>query len=220
VAASTSEDVWAPCPVRGLLAAAQPGRGRLATRTEAGAAAMTASIGLLGLFAELAILAALAAAVVSPRLSLLARALVATLAFACAWLLSAVLAALRAPVWATAMGCALIVISIVVITVTIHLWAQAGVGGEHGRGQQDDEGKGGPRRRRPDAPQPGGGGTEPSWWPEFERQLAFYVAEGEREKRQPAVPEMPLSPLDGVVLTPDHASATLGDECRRGRTRR
>jgi hypothetical protein len=55
---------------------------------------------------------------------------------------------------------------------------------------------GGPRRRWPDAPQHGGGGSDPSWWPEFGRQLAFYLKEGET-KRQVAV--RPAEPARHVV---------------------
>lgn len=139
---------------------------------------MTSSIGLMGAFADVVILLALVAAVANPRVPQLARPLIATFAFSCAWLLTAVFDALRAPGWTIFMGGTVIVVSIVVITVTVHLWAQGGDGGESSPGQRGDHGGGGPRRR-PDAPQRGGGDSDPGWWPEFERQLAFYAAERE-----------------------------------------
>ena len=51
-----------------------------------GAAAMTSSLGLLSVFADVVILLALVAAVASRRASQLARAAIATFVFACAWL--------------------------------------------------------------------------------------------------------------------------------------
>jgi hypothetical protein len=158
---------------------------------------MTSSVALLGAFADVVILLALVAAVASPRVSRVARPLIATFAFAWAWLLTAVFVALRAPGWTMFTGGAVIVVSIVVITVTVHLWTQGADGGDSGPGQRGDHGGGGPRRRGPDAPQHGGGGTDPSWWPEFERQLAFYVAKREWEKRPPAVlpPTTPTTSL-------------------------
>jgi hypothetical protein len=149
-------------------------------------------IDLLGVLAVVVILLALVAAVASPRVSQLVRPLIATFAFACAWLLTAVFDALRAPGWTVFMGGSVTVVSIVVITVTVHLWTQGGDGGESGPGQRGDHGGGGPRGRRPDAPQDGGRGRDPSGWSDFERQFAFYLAEREREKRQPAV--LPAEP--------------------------
>jgi hypothetical protein len=161
---------------------------------------MSASVGLLEMFADVVILLALAAAVASPRVSGLARPLMAMLVFAGAWLLTAVFGALRAPGWTMFTGGAVIAVSIVVITVTVHLWTQGGDGGESSPGQRGDHGGGEPRRCRPDAPQRGGGGSGPSWWPDFERQLAFYVAEREREKRQPAV--LPAEPASLATKRP------------------
>jgi hypothetical protein len=161
---------------------------------------MTSPIGLSGMFADVVILLTLAAAVASPRVSQLARPVIATLAFVVAWLITAVFAAMRAPGWTISMGGAVIVVSIVVIVATLYLWTQAGEGGESGAGPRDDHGGRGTRRRRPDAPQPGGGGGDPSWWPEFERQLALYVAAREREERQPAV--LPAEPAPYVITRP------------------
>jgi hypothetical protein len=140
---------------------------------------MTSWIGLLSVFADVAILLVLAAAVASPRVSSLARPVIATLAFACAWLATAVFDAMRAPGWTIVLGGAVIVVSIVLITASLHMWTQETDGSESGPGHRCDHGGGGPGRRRPDAPRHGGGGSDPSWWPEFDRQLALYVAECE-----------------------------------------
>lgn len=116
----------------------------------------------------------------------LARALIATFAFVCAWLLSAALATLHAPRWTMFTDGAVIVTSIIGISVGLHFWTQADEGGESDDGQGGER-RGGPRRPRPDAP-PGGGG-DPSWWDEFERQLAFYVAQREpRDQLASAAP--------------------------------
>ena len=122
---------------------------------------MNASLGVLAVFADVVILLALVAAVAGPRASPVARALIATLAFACAWLLTAVFDVLRAPGWTMFTGGAVIVVSIVVITATVHLWTQEGDGGESNPGQPGNDGGGGPRPRWPDAPQLGGGGNDP-----------------------------------------------------------
>ncbi len=122
----------------------------------------------------------------------LARPVIATFAFACAWLVTATSDAMGAPGWTTFLGTAVIVVSIVLIIATLHVWTQGGDDGEGGPEPRGSDGGGGPGRRWPNAPQHGGGGSDPSWWPEFERQLALYVAEHERE--------------DAVILGIDHAS--------------
>jgi hypothetical protein len=99
--------------------------------------------------------------------------------------------ALRAPGWTIFMGGAVIVVSILVITVTVHLWARAGSAGESSNGQLGDHGGGGPRLCPPDAPQHGTGGSDTGWWPEFERQLAFYVAARETEDATARYPDRP-----------------------------
>jgi hypothetical protein len=146
---------------------------------------MTSWIGLLSVCADVVIFLALAVAVASPRVSQLARPVIATFAFVCAWLMAAGLDAIRAPAWTIFLGGAVIVVSILVISATLHLWTQRGDGGDIGPGHRGAQGGGGPPRHRPDAPQPGGA---PSWWPEFERQLASYVVERETEQGGPAVP--------------------------------
>lgn len=148
---------------------------------------MSSPASLLGIFGDVLIVLALAAAVANRRVSRLARPLIATCAFACAWLLTAMLDALRAPGWTIFTGGVEIMVSIVVISLTVHLWTQASEGTERHPGERGDEGGGEPRPDRPNAPDPRGGGNDPSWWPEFERQVALYVAEREREKRQSVV---------------------------------
>jgi hypothetical protein len=153
---------------------------------------MTSSVGLSAIFANVVVLLVLAGVGASPRMSQLARLVIATFALGCAWLITAAFDALRAPEWAMFMGVAVIVVSIVVVITTLHLWTHAGHAGETQPDHQGDDGGGGPRRHRPDGPRLGGGGRDPSWWPEFERQLASYLAERERETRQPAV--LPTEP--------------------------
>jgi hypothetical protein len=144
-------------------------------------------IGPLSVSADVVILAALIAAVTSRKVSQLARPVIASVAFACAWLMTAGLDVMQAPRWTIFLGAGVIVLSIVVITGTLHLWTQGDDGGHTGPGHRGTHDGGGPRRWRPDAPQHGGGGSAPSWWPDFERQLALYVAERERERRLPDV---------------------------------
>ena len=150
------------------------GRGRAAT--------VTSLIGPLSAFADVVISGwRWRRTVASSRVSPLARPVIATFAFACAWLVTAASEAMRAPGWTIVLGGTVLVVSIVLISATLHIWTQRGDGGESGPGQGDDKGGGGPGRRRPDAPQHGGGGGDPSWWTEFERQLALYVDERERD---------------------------------------
>jgi hypothetical protein len=140
---------------------------------------MTSWIGPLSVSADAVILAALTAALARSGASQAARPVIASAAFACAWLMTAGLAAMHAPGWTVAGGAALIVVSIAAIVSTVHLWAQAGIGGQIGPGHGGADGGDGPKRR-PDGPQHGGGGGAPGWWPDFERQFALYVAERER----------------------------------------
>jgi hypothetical protein len=85
------------------------------------------------------------------------------------------------------MGGAVVVVSIVVLEVILHRWAQAADADEtHSEGRDDEDGGGPPRRDWPDRPRPGGGEGDPSWWPEFERRFASYVAEREADNRRPA----------------------------------
>ena len=140
---------------------------------------MTSPIGLFSVFADVVLLLVLAAAVASARLSSLARPVIAMVAFACAWLATAVVDVMRAPGWTLFLGGAVIVVSIILIVATLHIWAHDSDDGDDGSGPRGDHGGGGPGRRWPDAPRHGPTGTDPTWWPEFERQLALYVAERE-----------------------------------------
>lgn len=126
-------------------------------------------------------------AIPSPTVSRLGRLVIAISAFLCVSLITTTLTALRASDWTIFTGGAMVVLSIAVVIATLHLWTESGDGPPAGSEHGSDEGEGGPRRHRPDAPQPGGGENDPTWWPEFERQLAFYLAEREREERRPAV---------------------------------
>jgi hypothetical protein len=105
--------------------------------------------------------------------------MIATFGFVSAWLLAAALDALQPPEWAILTSAAMLAVSVVVMIVAVHLWMIGDVGEENRPGQGGDQGGGGPGRRRPDAPQPGDGGSDPSWWPGFERQLAVYIAESD-----------------------------------------
>jgi hypothetical protein len=121
------------------------------------------------------------------KLSQLARLMIATFAFVCALLMTGALDALRASDWMLVTGAVMLAASIVAVIATLHLWTQADDSGETEPEHRGDDGGGGARRSSPDAPHPGGGGSEPTWWPEFERRLAFYVAERERQNRRSAV---------------------------------
>jgi hypothetical protein len=172
---------------------------------------MTSPIGLSDVCANVVVLLALAAAVASPRLSQLARLVITTLAFVCAWLITAAFDAARAPDWTMYTGGAVIVASIALVIATLHLWTQAGDGDESEQ-EHGDEGGGGLRRRWPDAPQDGGGGSDPSWWPEFERQLALHVANYERETRLPAV--LPAEPAPHAITSVRIDQAKLDESTR------
>ena len=140
---------------------------------------MTPWIGFVSVFVDVVILVMLWAVVASPRVSSLARPVIASLAFACAWPATAVFDALGAPRWTIFLGAAVIVVSIVMITATLQMWTQETDGSETGPEPRGDHGEGGHGRRRPDAPRDGGGGSDPRWWLEFERQLGSYVAKRE-----------------------------------------
>lgn len=157
---------------------------------------MTSWIGLLSVFADVVIVTALALAVASRSVSQLARLVIATFAFVCAWLLAAGFDAMGVRGWTTFLGAAVIVVSLIVITATLHRWTQGGDGGDMGTGHRGAQGGGGPRRHRPDTPQHGGGGA-PSWWPDFERQFGNYVAEREaaRSARRGPAPHRRERPL-------------------------
>lgn len=142
---------------------------------------MTASVDLVSVCADVAILLTLGATVAIPTFSPLARLVIATFALAFAWLAAAVLDATRSADWTILLAGAVIVVAVAVTTATLHRWTQEGADGDSGPGHRDTRGGGGPRSRRPDAPRGRGGDSAPSWWPEFERELALYAAEREME---------------------------------------
>lgn len=150
-------------------------------------AVMTSWVGLAAACGNIVVLVTLVAAVVIPRRSPLARLVMATFAFAVAWLLTAVCDAMGTPAWTMIVGGTVVLMSIAMVIASLHLWTNAGVGGDRQSERRNDEGGGG-APHWPDAPSHGGGGSDPSWWPEFERQLAEYVGKSEREWRQPATP--------------------------------
>jgi hypothetical protein len=104
----------------------------------------------------------------------LARPLVACCGLSSAWG-AWVLAVLRGPASMIALTSAVFAIGSVVTAITIHL---ATCDTE----DHDDGGTGGAPRSRPEAPDGGGGDGEPLWWPEFERELAAYAAQRERQR--------------------------------------
>lgn len=180
---------------------------------------MTSWVGLSAAVGNVVVLLGLAAAAASPRLSRHARLIISTFAFACAWLMTAAFDAMRAPDWTLFMGGTVITVSIVVAMATLHLWTQASDMGETRPPRRGDEGGGGPRRNWPDAPQPGGGDSDPSWWPEFERRLSLYVAERQGENRLPVV--LPSEPSPNVVGSRRRptASPAQPDDCTRAEVR-
>ena len=72
---------------------------------------MTFSIGLAAAFVNVVVLMMLAAASVSPRVSQVARLVIAILAFAFAWLTTVAFYATRSPDWTTLIAGAVIVVS-------------------------------------------------------------------------------------------------------------
>jgi hypothetical protein len=123
--------------------------------------------------------------------------------------------AMRAPDWTIFMGDAVIMVSIVVVIATLHRWTQAGDGVDTQPARRGEEGGGGPRRHWPDAPQPGGGDSDPSWWPEFEHRLSLYVAERQGENRPPVVLPAEPSPHGNAPLV----DAMLADANAAGEKR-
>jgi|GEM_PF-1825736 len=104
-----------------------------------------------------------------------ARLPISLLGFACAWALVLLLAWTHAPNWGMVAGAGSIAISIVLVIT----FAQLSVGGEGGDGGNGEDADGGLGRPSPDRPTGGGGPAEPSWWPEFERELRRYMSEQE-----------------------------------------
>jgi hypothetical protein len=105
-----------------------------------------------------------------------ARFPLAIMSFASAWTLAFMMAESRPASWRGVASTLAIVVSLVLlIAVGQQAMPSDGEGG-------DSDSDGGPGRRPPDRPNDGGGPADPSWWPEFERELARYVARLEPAK--------------------------------------
>lgn len=106
-------------------------------------------------------------------MSEITRPLVTAASLLVLWFLAMVLEALGVPVWAMAMVAGLLLANLIAVTYSIHQVTR----------ERDRPGGDGRRPDHPDTPGPGGGG-DPSWWPEFERELTDYVAEREQGERR------------------------------------
>lgn len=82
------------------------------------------------------------------------------------------------PSWRGVASTFAIVISLVLLIAV----AQREMPRDGRSGGDDSDGDGGLGRRPPNRPDGGGGPGEPTWWPEFERELARYVAQREGAK--------------------------------------
>lgn len=120
---------------------------------------------------------ALWVSVVVKRVPRAARLPLALMSFGTAWVLSFMLTRLHFAKWTWLGGSVAIVISIVLLIVAAQLTLPSDSGGT------GEDGEGGSRLRPPDPPHDGGAPAEPSWWPEFEQDLARYSAERERAEQ-------------------------------------
>src|SRR5690348_5771244 len=195
-----------------------------------GAGDIVVNIVPLSLFYDVLILCALGAALASPRMSTLARPVVATFAFLCAWLATAAFDAMRAPLWTIFLGVALMVVGLVVIAITLHAWTQQNDDGEGGAG---DDGPGGPGWAPPVSPRGGGSGVSaqratrrgPQACPQCSR-----AARG-RSRRKTARPRaraprspsrdrcLPARPVRAILPRPRGQHRACG-RLRRGRRKR
>jgi hypothetical protein len=105
---------------------------------------------------------------------MITRALAAVLSLIALWFLAMVLEALRVPAWVLAVNGGLLLVNVIVLIGSLH---------QATREPADPGGDGGIHGSRPDIPG-SGGGDEPSWWPELERELRQYLAERERDERE------------------------------------
>lgn len=108
-------------------------------------------------------------------MSELARPLIATVSLLCLWFIAMALEAAQAPVWALALIGGVLLVNLIVLAASVLKVT---------REQDGEDGDGDLPLHRPDRPEPGGGG-EPSWWPELERELTQYLAEHDRLGREP-----------------------------------
>lgn len=137
------------------------------------------SVGIVVAVASAVVVLALWVIVLARWVPRAARVPLALSAFGGAWGLSFLMLKLHYPPWAIWPGAAAVFISIVLLVPVAQMSSSddAGNGGE-----ESDDGGGG--TRPPDRPTDGGGPAEPSWWPEFEQDLAGYLAERERAERE------------------------------------
>lgn len=144
---------------------------------------MSESLLLSGAVLASIAIATLWASVISGRSAGTVRIALALAAFASAWALCFLLARLHAPTWAGLCGGASVVVSLFAVIAAAQLSLP------NGRGSgPDDAGGGGGNRPPPDRPPDGDGPADPSWWPQFERDLARYLAEQPRQApKSPAV---------------------------------
>jgi hypothetical protein len=110
------------------------------------------------------------------RMPRVARPLVACSGLSGAWGAWVLVIVVHGPVWMMALTVSVFALSSVAMGVAIHL-------ATYEEEDRHDGGGGGAPSLSPEAPG-GGGDDEPLWWPEFERQLAAYAAQRDRE-RQP-----------------------------------
>lgn len=109
------------------------------------------------------------------RVPRLARPLVACVGVAAAYGAWAMVLLVRGPSWMVALTSACIAFGSAAMALALHAVTREE---EDGGGGGDVGGGPGPE---PEPPGDGGGDIEPPWWPEFERQLASYVARTERK---------------------------------------
>ena len=107
----------------------------------------------------------------------LARPFVASAGLSAAWGAWVLVVVLHGPASMIALTLCAFAIASVATAISIHLATRD-------EEKRDGGDMGGGTDSVPQAPQGGGGNTEPPWWPEFERQVADYAAERER-RRQP-----------------------------------
>lgn len=110
------------------------------------------------------------------NISRVARPLVACAGLSGAWGAWILVIVIHGPMWMMVFTGSVFAVSTVAMGAAIHL-------ATYEKDDRDDGGEGGTPSLSPETPG-GGGDDEPLWWPEFERQLAAYAAQRDRE-RQP-----------------------------------
>lgn len=127
--------------------------------------------------ADAVVMVALWALVLVRRVPRVARLPLAMLSFGSAWMLCFTSTRSHFPKWTWLGSVVAILISLTLLIVA----AQMSLPSDSGGGE---EGDGGLPRPEPDPPTDGGDPAEPSWWPEFQHDLARYVAERDRRERE------------------------------------